>query len=66
MDYQNRLEICKKCPIYSNGICSNNLYLNPLNGDISTKSKKGYIKGCGCLVSKKAKIEYEKCIIGKW
>lgn len=61
----NRLEICKQCPIYSNGICNNNLYLNPITGDVATSKKKGYINGCGCKISLKVKIESEKCKLGK-
>lgn len=37
------------------------LYLNPLNGDISSSPKKGYYKGCGCKIFLKAKFDKEHC-----
>ena len=45
-----RTIICRKCPICDNEreICNAHLYLNPDTNDVSTESKEGYIKGCGC------------------
>lgn len=67
--WESRIRICKNCPIYSpnnEGICSNSLYLNPQTGEVSTNPLDGYIKGCGCKIKLKAKLETEKCPAGKW
>lgn len=66
---EERLKICKKCPIYSNkfgGLCNNKLYIDPKTNKISIYKKDGYVKGCGCRLQAKTTILNEKCIIGKW
>lgn len=66
---QLRLDICLKCPIYSDflgGICNSRLYLNPETGDISKDEKDGYFNGCGCRLPAKTTIEDEECPAGKW
>ena len=64
----NRLEICRKCPICDtvNWICNSKLYLNTETNDVSTRPKKKYIKGCGCLLLQKTKNPNAKCPAGKW
>ncbi len=64
-----RLEICKKCPLYSarfGGTCNNRLYLNKENGDVSVSYKTGYVRGCGCRLKAKTTLAREKCPAGKW
>lgn len=61
-----RLEICKKCPLYSRGKCNSNLWLNPFNDEVSTYAKPGFIRGCGCIISVKARSSFNHCIVGKW
>ena len=61
-----RLSICRKCPIYSNGNCNPKLYLNPDTNEVSITPKSGYIRGCGCYVLVKARNQYNHCIAGKW
>ena len=66
---QERLKICKTCPLYKNsfgGICNPNLWLNPKTMDISNKRRDGYYKGCGCMLTKKTKLPYAKCPAGRW
>lgn len=64
---EQRLRICKQCPLYSlNGTCNRKLYLNPKNGDVSTMQKSGYKKGCGCIINRKVKQKDAKCPVGKW
>lgn len=65
---EKRLEICKKCPIFSvnRGICNPKLYLNPITNDVSTEAKSGYTRGCGCNVFFKAKNKLNHCNAGKW
>ena len=63
-----RTIICRKCPICDNEreICNAHLYLNPNTNDVSTESKKGYIKGCGCHLKWKIANIKSKCPAGKW
>ena len=61
-----RLAICRKCPIYNAGRCNSKLWLNPDTNDVSTYAKIGYIRGCNCLMSVKAKNPNNHCIAGKW
>lgn len=66
---KKRLEICYRCPIYSNkfgGLCNSKLWLNPNIGDISTSQKPGYIRGCGCRMQAKTRLATAKCVAGKW
>ena len=63
-----RTIICRKCPICDNEreICNAHLYLNPDPNDVSTESKEGYIKGCGCHLKWKIANIKSKCPAGKW
>ena len=63
-----RTIICRKCPICDNEreICNAHLYLNPNTNDVSTESKEGYIKGCGCHLKWKIANKKSKCPAGKW
>ena len=61
-----RLSICNKCPIYSNGKCSSKLWINPDTDDVSTNARIGYIRGCGCVIKVKVRNQHNHCIAGKW
>lgn len=61
-----RLAICDKCPIYTKGRCNYDLWLNPNTNDVSTYAKSGYIRGCNCICSIKARNPYNHCIAHKW
>lgn len=66
---EERLKICVKCPLYSprwGGQCNNRLWYNKETGDVSTRFKEGYVKGCGCRLRAKTTILDEKCPAGKW
>lgn len=66
---QERMKICKVCPLFLNsmgGMCNPRLYLNPQTGDVSTKYKDGYGKGCGCILTKKTKLPNGHCPNNKW
>lgn len=66
---KSRLKICYSCPLYSDklgGICNSKLWLNPNTGDVSTKAKEGYIRGCSCRVNSKTRLPEAKCVTGKW
>jgi hypothetical protein len=66
--FEERLEICKKCPIcdIENWICNARLYINPKTNDIAVYPKKGYFKGCGCAILRKYKNPQAICPAGKW
>lgn len=66
---EKRLEICRKCPIYSTrfgGMCNNQLWMNVKTEDVSIEQKDGYIKGCGCILASKVKGVGGTCPAGKW
>lgn len=65
---EERIAICKVCAIYNAAQekCSNILYLNPENNDVSLTPKDGYIKGCGCYIPTKVKRETNHCPAHKW
>lgn len=65
---EERLEICKHCPIYDskNQLCNGHLYLNPDNNDVTTSPKTGYIKGCSCYIPTKIKNPNKHCPAKKW
>ena len=61
-----RMKICRECPIYHNGRCNSNLWINPDTDDVSTHAKIGYVRGCNCYITVKAKNRNNHCIAGKW
>lgn len=62
-----RLKICKNCPIYTHdGRCNSNLWINPDTNDVSTYARIGYIRGCNCIINVKARNLHNHCIAGKW
>ena len=63
-----RLRICNRCPIYSPSTrrCNSNLWLNPDTNEVSTTYKSGYIRGCNCIVTVKARNSFNHCVAGKW
>jgi hypothetical protein len=67
---EKRLAICEACPLgiqTSLGlICNNNLWINPETEEISTYSRSGYVRGCGCRLAAKTTLEDNHCIINKW
>lgn len=63
---EQRLKICRKCPLNNNGICNQRLFYNPNTEDVSITPKGGYISGCGCIIKYKVRSKVEKCPAGKW
>lgn len=65
---EERLEICRKCPICDteNWVCNGKLYLNPETNDVSIVAKPNYIKGCGCALLYKTKNINKHCPAKKW
>ena len=69
--YNNRIAVCKECPLYKidsilGEICNGKLYIDPKTNKISNYPKIGYIKGCNCRLGAKTRMENEQCIINKW
>jgi len=65
---KKRFDICRKCPLFvkDTKICNPSLWYNPDTGAISERSKKGYYKGCGCLVTRKVRNPRSHCPISRW
>ena len=66
---EQRLKICKTCPLYKEGpigaICNPNLYINK-DKEVSDKPKLGFTRGCGCRISAKTRVQNAHCIINLW
>ena len=64
----DRLAICKRCPIFSptGRRCNSSLWINPDTNEVSTYPKSGFIRGCNCIIDIKAKNPNNHCIAGKW
>lgn len=65
---QKRLYICNNCPIYDadRDLCNAQLFINPETNDVSISPKKGYFKGCGCVIRLKVKNPNKHCPAKKW
>ena len=61
-----RMKICRECPIYHNGRCNSNLWLNHDTNEVSTFAKPKFIRGCNCVISIKARNLINHCVAGKW
>ena len=56
---EQRLEICRSCPLFKNttgGLCNPALWLNPETDETSTVKKDGYFRGCGCRLKAKTTL----------
>ena len=67
--YNERIVICKKCPLFKKTkifgpVCNSELYINDKD-EISKTLKPGFVKGCGCVLNSKTRLENAKCIINK-
>lgn len=68
--YEKRIEICRKCPLLKEDlifgeVCTSKLYINNKD-EISKTPKEGFIKGCGCVMASKTRVDKAHCIINKW
>ena len=69
--YNKRIAICHECKIINKGtifgdVCSSSLYLNPITNEVSEVEKKGFIQGCGCVLSSKTRVKDAHCPAWKW
>lgn len=68
---EERLKICRKCPIYSEvpiagPMCSSNKWISEDGTQVSDEEKEGYKQGCGCRLSAKTRLINAHCIVFKW
>lgn len=67
---KKRLAICKVCPLYKETnigpICNPNLYLNPQTMETRHSPKTGYLKGCGCRLNAKIRLQDANCPTEQW
>ena len=66
-----RMAICKECALYFNTllfgpICNPSLYINPKTKETSLEKKPGSVKGCGCVLNSKTRVESNECPGKKW
>ena len=47
-------------------ICDKNKWINLSTGHISLVQLDGYVNGCGCRMSAKARIPEARCPLNKW
>lgn len=67
---EDRIAICKKCALSrstEDGLkCDDRKWLDKVNNVSSFFKKDGWIRGCGCICSIKAKNYNNHCVAGKW
>lgn len=56
--HTKRMEVCKACVAFKDGICSSKVSL------VNTNGKE--VKGCGCVLSIKTRVADATCPAGKW
>lgn len=69
--FNERIEICKRCKLIKSDkifgdICNSRLYLNPKTDETSKENKEGFLRGCGCVLKAKTRVESAHCPVGKW
>ncbi len=69
--YDTRITICRNCKLMTKDkvlgeICDRKKWLNLDTGAISLVQVDGYINGCGCRMSAKARIPEATCPLRKW
>lgn len=70
MTIKERIEICKKCPILRTTeygmVCDERKYISPDGKEASFFQRPGWKKGCGCIITIKARNDDNHCVVGKW
>lgn len=71
MTAEERLKICKKCPLMRDDLqygptCDNTRYMNVKTGEVSRIPHTGWIRGCACRLSWKVKNPSARCVANKW
>lgn len=64
-----RLAICKTCPLGKQTqiglVCDSSKWMNS-KGETLNHPAEGYVRGCACRMSAKSRVEYAKCVAGRW
>ena len=68
---EKRLKVCQSCPLFKkqydgNHRCDGHKWMNPVTKETSYLPKKGWIRGCSCLIELKVKQLSAKCVAGLW
>ena len=70
MSAEERLAICKKCPlcrITDMGLkCDDRKWISKDGSQASFFKKDGWVRGCGCYLIQKTKNPNNHCIINLW
>ena len=66
-----RLGVCRECALYKvspawGPMCDSSKYISKDGLETSSTKLPGYVKGCGCRLSAKTRLQNAKCIINKW
>ena len=68
--YEMRIQICKKCPLYSQSaagpICDAKKCLNKKTNTLEPLPRQDIICGCGCRLSAKTRVKSATCVLNKW
>lgn len=67
--YNERVKLCEQCPLYLNkygGYCNPKIWYNPDTGQTSDIEMIGWVRGCGCRIRAKARLEDNHCVLNKW
>lgn len=67
--YQERIKICKKCPLYSDkfgGLCDPKKCWNTVKNTSEDFPGKNIKCGCGCRLSAKLRLKNTECVLNKW
>ena len=68
-NYEKRMSICRECPLFKkqwdgNHRCDGSKYMNPETKEVSHLPKKGFIRGCQCVIEYKARNINATCVAG--
>ncbi len=71
MDKEERLKICKTCPLVKmdsiyGPVCDSSKYMNKATGETSRLPHTGWVRGCACKLRWKAANPTAHCVAGKW
>lgn len=67
--YNERIKICKQCPLYSErlgGVCDAKKCLDETKNQMVSYPGKNITCGCGCRLQAKARLISAKCVLNKW
>lgn len=71
MTPEEKINICKACPLYKvrtdgKAVCNNGKYMDPITEQTSYLAKKGYVRGCACILDYKTRSNTAHCPAKKW